>query len=142
MFDEARDLYQSVILDRSRAPRHATPPSRVDKQARADNRLCGDHVDVMLQCDGDVITEIGFAAQGCAISVASADLMAEAVRGHAKSETRGLIAGLRHLAETGTALPGYPHLTALGCVHGYRSRIRCATLAWDALELALKDDRI
>ncbi|MGH7158992.1 MAG: iron-sulfur cluster assembly scaffold protein, partial [Acetobacteraceae bacterium] len=82
MFGDLADLYQEVILEHSRKPRHGTRLSRFDASAKGHNPMCGDRVQVFVQRGpkGE-IADIGFEARGCAISVASADLMAEVVRG-------------------------------------------------------------
>ena len=80
-FDDLRDLYQEVILDHGRRPRHAVRLESFDFTAKGDNPMCGDRVQVWVKFDADTIGRIGFEARGCAISVASADLMAETVQG-------------------------------------------------------------
>ena len=145
MFDELRDLYQEVILDHGRRPRHAKRLEVFDATAKGDNPMCGDRVQVWLHYAPDrTIAEVGFEARGCAISVASADLMAESVQGRSESETRALFAAFRELARTGQcpacdAALDEPleRLKPLSGVHEYPSRVKCATLAWHALNAAL-----
>ena len=80
-FDDLRDLYQEVILDHGRRPRHATRLESFDATAKGDNPMCGDRVQVWVKyADDGTIDRSGFEARGCAISVASADLMAKATR--------------------------------------------------------------
>jgi nitrogen fixation NifU-like protein len=150
MLDAARDLYGDTILDRGRHPRHARRLDLFDADARAVNTLCGDrcHVFVRRAPDGRV-ADIGFEARGCAISVASADLMAESVRGLDATGARDLRKAVELLARTGdpgdggaaagTAnAGGAPDtLRALAGLQAYPSRIKCAMLPWDALLAAL-----
>jgi nitrogen fixation NifU-like protein len=144
-FDDLRDLYQEVILDHGRRPRHARRLESFDATAKGDNPMCGDRVQVWVQYGpGHTIADTGFEARGCAISVASADLMAETVKGRSISDTRALFAAFRELARTGTcpACDGaldepLQRLQPLAGVHDYPSRVKCATLPWHALIAAL-----
>jgi nitrogen fixation protein NifU and related proteins len=143
-FDDLRDLYQEVILDHGRHPRHGKRLDSFDATAKGDNPMCGDRVQVWLRRDGDTISDVGFEARGCAISIASADLMAETVRGRGKADTKAMFEAFRELARTGAC----PHcdaalaepmerLAPLAGVHDYPSRVKCATLPWHALIAAL-----
>jgi nitrogen fixation protein NifU and related proteins len=143
-FDDLRDLYQEVILDHGRRPRHAHQLEAFDATAKGDNPMCGDRVQVWVKYDGDKLDHIGFEARGCAISVASADLMAETVQGRGKADTKALFEAFRTLARTGTcpdcggALDEpLERLAPLSGVHEYPSRVKCATLPWHALIAAL-----
>ena len=142
--DDLRDLYQDVILDHSRHPRHAQRLEAFDATAKGDNPMCGDRVQVWLKYDGDRLGRVGFEARGCAISVASADLMAETMQGRGRADTRALFEAFRTLARTG-ACPDcgsalaepLERLAPLAGVHEYPSRVKCATLPWHALIAAL-----
>ncbi len=142
--DDLRDLYQDVILDHSRRPRHAQRLEAFDATAKGDNPMCGDRVQVWVKYDGDTVGRVGFEARGCAISVASADLMAETVQGRGKADTKALFEAFRTLARTG-ACPDcsenlaepLERLAPLAGVHEYPSRVKCATLPWHALIAAL-----
>src|SRR5690349_18502225 len=99
MFDELRDLYQEVILDHGQRPRRARKLEQFDATAKGDNPMCGDRIQVWVKYGpDDTIAETGFQARGCAISVASADLMAEAVEGRSLQNVRQLFAAFRELA--------------------------------------------
>ncbi|PPQ27556.1 Fe-S cluster assembly sulfur transfer protein SufU [Rhodopila globiformis] len=143
-FDDLRDLYQEVILDHGRHPRHAQRLQTFDATAKGDNPMCGDRVQVWVKYDGDRLDHVGFEARGCAISVASADLMAETVQGRAKADTKALFEAFRTMARTG-ACPDcggalaepLERLAPLSGVHEYPSRVKCATLPWHALIAAL-----
>ncbi|HEY5301236.1 MAG TPA: iron-sulfur cluster assembly scaffold protein, partial [Acetobacteraceae bacterium] len=90
-FADLRDLYQETILDHGRNPRHGHRPESFDASAKGDNPMCGDRVRVFVKYAPDgAIAEAGFEARGCAISVASADLMAEVVAGRTPQDTRAL----------------------------------------------------
>ncbi|MGD0434118.1 MAG: Fe-S cluster assembly sulfur transfer protein SufU, partial [Acetobacteraceae bacterium] len=128
--DDVRDLYQEVILDHGRKPRHGHRLAAYDVTAKGDNPMCGDRVEVFVKMAPDgTIAETGFEARGCAISVASADLMAETVQGHGKADTRALFEAFREMVRTGTcpqhdAALDEPleRLAPLSGVHEYPSR--------------------
>lgn len=144
-FAELRDLYQEVILDHSRHPRHAGKPTAFDASAKGDNPMCGDRVQVFVRYAPDgSIADAKFDARGCAISMASADLMAETVTGLSKSDARDVFKVFRELARTGHCpacdarlQPTLERLEPLAGVHEYPSRVKCATLPWHALIAAL-----
>jgi nitrogen fixation protein NifU and related proteins len=143
-FDDLRDLYQEVILDHGRRPRHAQRLEAFDATAKGDNPMCGDRVQVWLKYDGEAVDRVGFEARGCAISVASADLMAETVQGRGRADTKALFEAFRTLARSGNCPDCSPalaepleRLAPLAGVHEYPSRVKCATLPWHALIAAL-----
>jgi nitrogen fixation NifU-like protein len=139
-FEDLRDLYQEVILDHGRKPRHARRLDTFDATAKGDNPMCGDRVQVWMRKKGEAIDEVGFEARGCAISIASADLMAEAVAGLTPAATREVFAAFREMARTGHAPSddgAIARLKPLASVHEYPSRVKCATLPWHALLAAI-----
>jgi len=142
--DDFADLYQEVILDHGRKPRHGRRLEAFDATAKGDNPMCGDRVQVWVARDGESIGNVGFEARGCAISVASADLMVEAVIGRNKADTKALFEAFRTMAKTGQCPDCAPslaepleRLAPLSGVHEYPSRVKCATLPWHALIAAL-----
>jgi nitrogen fixation NifU-like protein len=141
MFDDLRDLYQEVILDHGRQPRHGARLAVYDATAKGDNPMCGDRVQVWVQHNAHGrIERAGFEARGCAISIASADLMAEVVAGRSDAEIRALADSFRTMARSGQAPDGdaaLERLRPLAGVHEYPSRVKCATLPWHALLAAL-----
>ena len=144
MFDDLRDLYQEVILDHGRKPWNFRRLETPDLNARGDNPMCGDRMELFLGMEGDRIADAAFQGRGCAISMASASLMTETVKGKTVEEARGMAARFREMAMTGTcpdcggALEEeMDRLQALSGVHEYPSRVKCATLAWHTLNTAL-----
>ena len=137
---DVRALYQDVILQRSRAPAHAHRPARVDACGTGDNPMCGDRVEVFVQRDTTGgIADCGFEAHGCAISIASADLMAELLPGHSTGEALRIAGAVQRMVETGEQEhAALSTLRPLSGVHEYPSRRRCATLPWQALVQALE----
>ncbi len=140
MFDDLRDLYQEVILDHGRKPRHGRRLAAFDASAKGDNPMCGDRVEVFVKLDAaGRIAQTGFEARGCAISVASADLMADAVNGLTAPEVGTLRERFIEMARTGEAHEddALAALRPLAGVHEFPSRVKCATLPWHALRAAL-----
>ena len=140
------DLYQDIVLRHGRHPRHAGRPARFDATAAGDNPMCGDRVEVFLSYAPDgPIAEVFFEARGCAISIASADLMAEAVVGLPSEAARRIFRHFRDMAHTGACPDGDPRTTMLwplAGVHDYPSRVKCATLPWHALMAALDGEGV
>ncbi len=134
---ETAELYQSIIMARSKNPSHAGKPATYDAEGEGDNPMCGDRVHVYLQRDG---SKIFHESRGCAIMLASAELMADAVAGLTPEQIAQRRAAFEAAVNTGTKNPDLGELNALAGVSEYRSRIRCATLPWSALALALEEN--
>jgi nitrogen fixation NifU-like protein len=143
MFDDVRDLYQEVILDRGRQPRHGSRPAAWTASARGDNPMCGDRCAVFVdQAPDGTLRTVGFEARGCAISIASADLMVEAAQGATPATVQTLAEEFRLLARTGMSDdPALEALRPLAGVHEYPSRVKCAMLPWHALLAALQGEQ-
>lgn len=134
------DLYQEVILDHSRHPRNFGPAEGANRQARGNNPLCGDRVTVYLTVEGERIADVRFEARGCAISVASASMMTEMIKGKTVDEAKSLFARFHALvAGNGeeTVDGDLEELESLSGVRAFPTRIKCATLAWHAMTAAL-----
>ena len=143
MDDSLRELYQEVILDHSRHPRHFGALPLHTHMAEGHNPLCGDRVRIFLQVDaGERIEDVSFEGRGCAISVASASLMAELLKGRSIAEAEQLMGGFLHLVKgEGTAgLTGEDRdrLEAMAGVSAFPMRVKCATLAWHTYKNAVE----
>src|SRR3712207_5079333 len=102
MFDDLRDLYQELILDHGRKPRNFRRLEDADRSARGDNPMCGDRMELWLRTAPDgSIADAAFQGRGCAISMASASLMTETVRGKSREQAKALSERFRALAMTG-----------------------------------------
>lgn len=136
---ELTDLYQQVLLDHYRSPRNRGKPPGAERSAEGHNPLCGDRVEVHVDFADDRLRAIGFEGSGCAISQASASLMTEAARGLTRAEFERLFAAFRATVTGGSPDPGVElgKLEALAGVAAFPMRVKCATLAWHALEAAL-----
>ncbi len=139
-FDDLRALYQQAVLDRARHPHHQRRLDPFDGAAKGDNPMCGDRVEVRVRMRDGTVAEAGFEARGCQISVASADLMAEAVTGRSAADVQEMAGQFRAMIQDGAqAGPALQATQPLAGVHEHKSRHRCATLPWDALLAALKE---
>lgn len=139
MDTEARALYEEMILDHNRHPRHypENPPGSTH-HAHGFNPLCNDEVLVHLKVEDDVIREVGFEGAGCAVSIASASLMTDAVRGKSLADAQSLFRSVhRMLAESGPA-DKVGKLRVLQGVSEFPMRVKCATLPWHTLQAALE----
>lgn len=136
---DLRELYQEMILDHNRRPRNNGVLDQ-DGARHADgyNPLCGDRLTVYVGTDGDVLDEVKFTGEGCAISQAAASLMTEAVKGKTRAEIEKLKAAFLKLVTTGeTTETDLGKLAVLGGVRDFPMRVKCATLAWHTLQAAL-----
>lgn len=133
------ELYRDVIVDHNRRPRNTGRLAGACQSAEGDNPLCGDHLRVDVEVEGDRIRDIRFEGTGCAISTASASLMTEAVKGHSRAEVGRLFEAV-HRMLTGNAdapAPDLGKLAALAGVREYPARVKCASLCWHTLNAAL-----
>lgn len=140
MDNNLRDLYQEVILDHNKQPRnfHALEPAT--HRADGHNPLCGDRITIYLNVEDGVIRDIGFQGQGCAISTASASLMTTMLKGKTVAEAEALFGKFHDMVTTDAEPPGdMGKLAVLTGVRDYPSRVKCATLAWHAMQAALEN---
>ncbi len=143
MDESLRELYQEVILDHSKHPRHFGPLEHATHNGQGHNPLCGDRVTVHLIVDGqNRIADIKFEGKGCAISQASASLMTDMIIGRTVDEAEKLMGGFLHLVkgEEVTDLSGddLETLAVMAGVSAFPMRVKCATLAWHTMKSALE----
>lgn len=137
--NDLRELYQEVIIDHSKHPRHHYCMTHPSHSARGYNPLCGDKLTVFMQIENDRIKEISFLGNGCAISQASASLMTDAVQGLTVEATNELFKQFHSMLTTEESIPpNMDKLTILAGVRSFPARVKCATLAWHTLEAALQ----
>lgn len=142
MMMDLRDLYQDVILDHSKNPRNFGHGDDANHQADGNNPLCGDKVTVYLKVEDDVIRDVTFEARGCAISVASASMMTELVKGKGIDEARAFFEQFRDLVTrkeppTEDDLEKIDKLAVLTGVREFPMRVKCATLPWHTMTAAI-----
>ena len=116
-------LYMAVVSDHSKSPHHHGKLEDVD-QVNLNNPTCGDVISLSVKFDGDRISDIAFAGDGCTISTASSSMMTDAVIGKTKEEAQ------KRLGEA----------SFLAGVSKFPQRIKCSTLAWNALKKAIEND--
>ena len=137
---DLKDLYRDVIVDHNRAPRNFRKIADADRSLEGFNPLCGDKLTVYLKLDGETIKDLSFEGSGCAISVASASLMTERLKGKSRAEAErlfGEVHGLLTHADAQVDTESLGKLAALSGVHAYPSRVKCASLCWHTLKAAL-----
>jgi nitrogen fixation NifU-like protein len=138
----ANELYQQVILDHNKNPRNYRSIPDAALVCEGHNPLCGDHITVYLDIGADnVIADVSFQGNGCAISKASASMMTAFLKGKTVEETRQIFQEFHDMVK-GDLDPETKenHLGKLVLFKGvreYSSRIKCASLAWHALIGAL-----
>lgn len=140
MSADLRDLYSETLLDHSRSKRNRRElPSPPASRTEGDNPLCGDRVTLFVRAHDGVVEDASFTGAGCAISLASASMACDAVRGKPIEQARSIMDGfVGHLLGgefDGSLLP--EELAALSGVGQFPMRVKCATLAWRALREAL-----
>ena len=133
------DLYREIILDHYRNPRHKKAVAAADRSVEASNPLCGDEIDLSVRLDGERISDIGFEGRGCSISQASASMLCEAVNNTPIADATALAERFRTMLQgTTDDARDLGDLEALQGVRAYPVRVKCATLAWNALLEALQ----
>jgi nitrogen fixation protein NifU and related proteins len=139
---DLQSLYQHAILDHYRKPRNFRKPGHVNRQADAHNPLCGDKLSLFLQVENGIIHDVGFVGVGCAISIASASMLTENMKGKTEAEASFLLERFIQLLtsrpEASADQVSMGNLDVFSSVRGFPVRIKCATLAWHALRAALK----
>lgn len=134
-----KELYQEIIIDHNRNPRHFQVLDPCDCKAVGHNQLCGDKLVIYARLAGDKIAEVSFVGDGCAISRASASLMTDIARGMTLEEFNALYQRFHHSVTSQNPIPDdLGKIEVLTGVREYPSRVKCATLAWHTLNEALK----
>jgi nitrogen fixation NifU-like protein len=146
MLDELRELYQEVILDHGKQPRNFRRPDHPTNEAAGRNPLCGDQLVVYLDIDEDgTIKDVSFLGKGCAISMASASMMTEIVKGKTVDEAKALFDRFHHMCTDDDAKDmaadgdeAIEKLQVLSGVRQFPVRVKCATLPWHTLTAAIE----
>lgn len=140
--DEVRGLYEEFILEHNRHPRHyPVNPAGSNHHAHGFNPLCNDEITVHLRIEDDMIKEVGFEGAGCAVSMASASMMTEAIEGKRVQDAEALFRRVHAmLAEAGPDTE-VGKLKVLAGVKAFPMRVKCATLAWHTLIAALRNNQ-
>ena len=144
MNDLLKELYQEIILDHGQEPRNFGTCENHNKSTDGHNPLCGDKVHLSFYLDeNDIINDIKFSGEGCAISIASASLMTEKLKGMKLSEAQSIFNDFTKLvkgdADTLEILNDEDSLYALKGVEAFPMRVKCATLAWHTFKSAVEN---
>ena len=137
-----RELYQEVIIDHNRNPRHHHTMENATNIANGFNPLCGDKLTVYMQIANDTIQDISFVGNGCAISQASASLMTDALIGKSIEEAKEIFEKFHTMVTSDTKVDDLDvdKLTVLAGVREFPARVKCATLAWHTMAASLDND--
>lgn len=137
---DLQDLYQEIIVDHNKNPRNFRRMDDANRTAEGFNPLCGDRLNVYMKVVDGVIQDLSFEASGCAISVASASMMTQQLKGKTEQEADALFHRFQDMV---TASPDAPvdtaqlgKLAALAGVKRFPMRVKCATLCWHTLMAA------
>ncbi len=134
------ELYQEIILDHSKRPRNFGPLPDATVTAKGDNPSCGDEVELAVKLSPETIEAVKFTGHGCAICMASASLMTLKILGRPRAEALAMVGAFRDmlvLAEEPEIPESFGDLQVFAAVRQFPQRVKCATLAWRALEQAL-----
>jgi nitrogen fixation NifU-like protein len=144
MDEQLLKAYSDIIIDHSQFPRCHGELDKPTHKAQGENPFCGDRISLQISVDEHhVISEVAFEATGCAISTASASLMASHLQGLSLAQAEALFAEIRQLILSGPSAEPREELgelAALSFAGHYPSRVKCATLAWHVLKHALAGD--
>ena len=137
---DLRDHYREIIVTQNRHPRNFREITDADRRADGFNPLCGDKLTVFVKLDADRISDVSFHGSGCAISIASASLLTESVKGKTIPEAEGLFLQMHQLLTRDDIDIDVTSLGKLGALSGVRefpARVKCASLCWHTLDAAL-----
>jgi nitrogen fixation NifU-like protein len=146
MDNALRELYQEVILDHSRHPRHYGALDGASHKAEGYNPLCGDRVTVYLKLGEDGrVADIKFEGKGCAISQASASMMTDMLKGRTQGQAEKLMEGFLHLVKgedaQGLSEDDRETLDVMSGISAFPMRVKCATLAWHTYKNAVEEGK-
>ena len=144
-----KELYQEIILEHGKNPRNLGKAENFNKDAKGNNPLCGDNVHVYLKLnDQRKVENISFEGSGCAISMASASIMTDLIKGKSDNEAKEIIEDFLGMIKENPELKNNilkeDDKTKLMCLSGvkqYPMRVKCATLSWHTLVSAMENDR-
>jgi len=144
-----KELYQEIILDHGKNPRNLRKTENFNKDAKGHNPLCGDKVHIYLKLnENKKIEDISFEGQGCAISMASASIMTDLVKGKEEIEVKEIVSDFLDMIKEKDQLNNNilheDDKTKLMCLSGvkqYPMRVKCATLSWHTLTSAINNSQ-
>ena len=145
-----KELYQEIILDHGKNPRNLRKTENFNKDAKGNNPLCGDNVHIYLKLnEKKKVEDISFEGSGCAISMASASIMTDLVRGKEEHEVKEIVEDFLGMIKENPDLKSKnlkdDEKTKLMCLSGvkqYPMRVKCATLSWHTLNSAIEGKKV
>ena len=140
-----KELYQEIILEHGKNPRNLRKTDNFNKDAKGNNPLCGDNVHIYLKLDEKKkVEDISFEGSGCAISMASASIMTDLIKGKEEPEVKEIVNDFLGMIKENPELKSKnlkeDEKTKLMCLSGvkqYPMRVKCATLSWHTLVSAI-----
>ena len=143
-----KELYQEIILEHGKNPKNLRKTENFNKDAKGNNPLCGDNVHIYLKLnDQRKVEDISFEGSGCAISMASASIMTDLIKGKSDNEAKEIIEDFLGMIKENPELKNNilkeDDKTKLMCLSGvkqYPMRVKCATLSWHTLVSAMEKD--
>ena len=144
-----KELYQEIILEHGKNPRNLRKTDNFTRDAKGNNPLCGDNVHIYLKLnDNNKVEDISFEGNGCAITMASASIMTDLVRGKEEKEVKEIVTDfldmIKEKDELNSELLSEDEKTKLMCLSGvkqYPMRVKCATLSWHTLVSAFDNKK-
>lgn len=141
---DLNELYQQVILDHNKKPRNFKALETPSLTQEGHNPLCGDHITLQLELDGEVVKDVGFQGSGCAISKASSSMMTTAVKGKTKDEVELMadefVKMVRGELDPEAEENHLGRLKIFAGVKEFPARVKCAALSWRTVQAALKEE--
>ena len=140
-----KELYQEIILEHGKNPRNLRKTENFNKDAKGNNPLCGDNVHIFLKLDEDKkVEDVSFEGSGCAISMASASIMTDLMKGKEEAQVKEIVNDFLGMIKENPELKSKnlkeDEKTKLMCLSGvkqYPMRVKCATLSWHTLISAI-----
>ena len=144
---ELKELYQEIILDHGKNPRNLRKTENFNRDAKGYNPLCGDKVHLYLKLnENKKVEDISFEGSGCAISMASASIMTDLVKGKKEKEIKEIVQDFLimikekpNLSSNNLKEDEKTKLMSLSGVKQYPMRVKCATLSWHTLISAINN---
>ena len=146
---DIKELYQEIVLDHGKNPRNKNKFEGFNKDAKGHNPLCGDKVHIFLKLDNDKkIENISYEGEGCAISMASASIMTETIKGKEFNVAKKILENFLNMLKEGSKLninslsdDENTTIMSLSGVKRFPMRVKCATLAWHTFMHAAEDNK-
>ena len=146
---DIKELYQEIILDHGKNPRNKNRCEGYNKDAKGHNPLCGDKVHVFIKLDNEKkVEDISFEGEGCAISMASASIMTETIKGKEFNVAKKILENFLNMLKDGSKLKinslnedQNTTMMSLSGVKQFPMRVKCATLAWHTFMYAAEEKK-